>query len=57
VDRRLGGSIAAGVLGLMRGADVLRVHDVGATREAIEVAEAIFGSRPWRTDSAMAGLG
>jgi dihydropteroate synthase len=57
VDRRLGGSLAAGVVGLMRGAHVLRVHDVGATREAVEVAEAVLGSRPWRSDQTMAGVG
>lgn len=48
---RLGGTIAAGVLGLERGADVLRVHDVAPAREAILVAEAILGSR---TDAAPA---
>ena len=57
VDRRLGGSLAAAVIGLTRGADVLRVHDVSATREAIEVAEAISGSRPWRADRMAAGAG
>lgn len=38
---RLGGSIAAGVLAAANGADVLRVHDVGATREALAVLAAI----------------
>ncbi len=57
VDRRLGGSLAAGVIGLMRGADVLRVHDVGATREALEVAEAIMGTRPWRSAATSVGAG
>jgi dihydropteroate synthase len=57
VDRRLGGSLAASIVGLMRGADVLRVHDVSATREAIEVAEAILGSRPWRSAKTAAGVG
>jgi dihydropteroate synthase len=49
VDERLGGSLAAGVVGTLRGADVLRVHDVRATRDAIQVAEAILGERPWRS--------
>ena len=47
VDERLGGSIAAAVVGIARGADVLRVHDVRETREAVEVAAAILGRRDW----------
>ncbi len=38
---RLGGSIAAAVVARQRGANILRVHDVAATIEAIKVAEAI----------------
>ena len=41
VDDRLGGSIAAAVLGAAAGAAVLRVHDVAATRDALRVATAI----------------
>jgi dihydropteroate synthase len=48
VDQRLGGTIASNVLGLIAGADVLRVHEVAAMREAIVVATAITGGRPWR---------
>jgi dihydropteroate synthase len=48
VDDRLGGSIAAAVLGLLAGADGLRVHDVAATRDAVTVATAIARGRPWR---------
>jgi len=44
VDDRIGGSIACNVLGLERGADVLRVHDVAETIEAIKVAERILGT-------------
>ncbi len=43
VDDRLGGSIASNVLGLARGADVLRVHDVAETIQAVRVAERILG--------------
>jgi len=43
VDDRLGGSIASNVLSLARGADVLRVHDVAETIEAVRVAERILG--------------
>jgi dihydropteroate synthase len=42
VGDRLGGSIAAAVLGAAGGADVLRVHDVAATREALLVADAVL---------------
>jgi dihydropteroate synthase len=42
VSDRLGGSIAAVVLGLSRGADVLRVHDVAETLQAVRVAERIL---------------
>lgn len=49
VGERLGGSIAAAVLALARGADVLRVHDVEETRDAILLAESILGTREWRT--------
>lgn len=38
---RLGGSIAAAVVARQRGANILRVHDVAATIEALKVAEAI----------------
>jgi dihydropteroate synthase len=48
VDQRLGGTIASNVLGLIAGADVLRVHEVAEMREAIVVATAITGGRPWR---------
>ena len=43
VDDRLGGSIASNVLGLAQGADVLRVHDVAETIQAVRVAERILG--------------
>lgn len=38
---RLGGSIAAAIAGAARGAAILRVHDVAATRQAISVFFAI----------------
>ena len=43
VGDRLGGSIATNVLGLVHGADVLRVHDVAETIQAVRVAERIIG--------------
>lgn len=38
---RLGGSIAAAIAGAARGASIVRVHDVAATRQALAVASAI----------------
>jgi dihydropteroate synthase len=48
VDERIGGSVAAAVAALAAGADVLRVHDVAATREALLTADAILSRRDWR---------
>ena len=42
VDDRIGGTIASNVLALAGGADVFRVHDVRAVREALQVAEAVL---------------
>jgi dihydropteroate synthase len=41
VDRRLPGTLAADTIALMRGASVLRVHDVAEHREALEVFTAL----------------
>ncbi len=38
---RLGGSIAAVLAGYARGASIFRVHDVAATRQALNIAKAI----------------
>jgi len=43
VGDRLGGTIASSVLAAAEGADVLRVHDVAETAQAIKVAEAVLG--------------
>ena len=40
-DERIGGSIAVALDAAGRGADILRVHDVAATRQALNVARAI----------------
>jgi dihydropteroate synthase len=42
VDDRIGGSIASNVLALKAGAEMLRVHDVRETAQAVKVAEAIL---------------
>jgi dihydropteroate synthase len=43
VDDRIGGTIASSVLAAAEGADVLRVHDVAETAQAMKMAEAILG--------------
>ncbi|MBY0281203.1 MAG: dihydropteroate synthase [Alphaproteobacteria bacterium] len=46
VDKRLGGSIAASVLGVLKGAKILRVHDVEETVQAAKFTEAVLNSLP-----------
>ena len=41
VEERLSGSIVAAVLAIQRGASIVRVHDVAATRDAIAVWRAL----------------
>lgn len=41
VDRRLYASLSAAVIAVLRGASIIRVHDVGATVEAIAVVQAV----------------
>jgi len=43
--KRIGGSLAAALSGVARGARILRVHDVFETRQALAVWEAINASR------------
>lgn len=40
-DRRLGGSLAAAIAAVLNGADIVRVHDVAETVEAIKVIQGI----------------
>jgi dihydropteroate synthase len=42
-DQRLPGSVAAALLGAAQGAQILRVHDVAATRQALTIWEAASG--------------
>jgi dihydropteroate synthase len=44
VEDRIGGSIASNVLALKAGAEMLRVHDVRETAQAVRIAEAILTS-------------
>ncbi|MCY3782356.1 MAG: dihydropteroate synthase [Chloroflexi bacterium] len=41
-DQRLEGSLAAAVIAVANGADMVRVHDVAATRRALAMADAIY---------------
>jgi dihydropteroate synthase len=43
VGERVGGTIASSVLAAANGADVLRVHDVAETAQAVRMASAILG--------------
>ena len=45
VERRLAGSLAAAVLAAERGADILRVHDVAETVDALRVVQAVIAAR------------
>jgi dihydropteroate synthase len=40
-NERLAGSLAAAILAAQQGIDILRVHDVGATRDALRVWHAV----------------
>ena len=44
LEQRDGGSAVAAVLAVQRRASIVRVHDVGATRDALAVLAAIDGS-------------
>ena len=41
VSERLEGTLATAVLGVVAGADIIRVHDVSANRRAVQMADAI----------------
>lgn len=45
-DGRLFGSVAAAVLAVERGAQIVRVHDVSATVQALRVVHALRGAQP-----------
>ncbi len=44
-DDRLGGSIAAAVIAVTNGADIIRAHDVRETVEALKITQAVRGSK------------
>ena len=44
-DLRLGGSLSAAIVGVMKGAAVVRTHDVAETVEALKVLQAVKESK------------
>ncbi len=46
MEDRLEGTIAACCAGVLNGAAIVRVHDVGAVKRAVEVIDAIVASKP-----------
>ncbi len=45
VDERVAASVAAAVIAVLNGADIIRAHDVGQTVDALKVAEAVMMAR------------
>lgn len=45
LDRRVTGSLAAAVFCLLRGANVVRVHEVARSRDAVRMLESLLGRR------------
>ncbi len=43
LEQRIAGSVAAAVIAVMNGADVVRVHDIRDTKDALQVAAAVLG--------------
>ena len=43
-NRRVGGSVGAAIWGVMHGASIVRVHDVGTTVQALRVVAAVAGA-------------
>ncbi len=42
MDGRLPGTIASAVLGIIKGADMVRVHDVLEVKGAVQIADAVI---------------
>ncbi len=45
VDERLAASVAAATIACLGGADILRVHDVAATHDAVRIATAVMAAK------------
>ena len=44
VEDRAAGSVSLALLAAQRGANIIRVHDVGATRDALDILKAVQNS-------------
>lgn len=54
LDRRVGASLAAAVFAILRGASIIRVHEVARSLDAVRITEALLG---WRSPAvAVRGL-
>ncbi len=50
VDERVHGSVAAAVIAVQNGANIVRVHDVAATADAIKVLQAVLQGEPGKQE-------
>jgi dihydropteroate synthase len=57
VGERLGGTVAANVLAVAKGAEMIRVHDVLEHRQALLVSRVILGLATWGGAGAVVGEG
>jgi len=57
VGERLGGTVAANVLAVAKGAEMIRVHDVLEHRQALLVSRVILGLASWGGAGAVVGEG
>ena len=48
VGERLHASVAAALIAVEKGAHIVRVHDVAATRDALAVWQAVQGNSCWQ---------
>jgi dihydropteroate synthase len=48
VEERLAGSLACASLGVKAGVNIIRTHDVQATRQAVRMTEAVLGHKEFR---------
>ena len=57
VGERLGGTVAANVLAVAKGAEMIRVHDVLEHRQALLVSRVILGLTTWGAAGSVVGEG
>ncbi len=52
VDRRLPAGLAAATIAMLKGATIIRTHDVAATQQAVMICRALFDQQDHRNDGA-----